>query len=57
MTEQTEKLLRYAQALAHPAVSKKQDTDIVNIVPSFLQINDIQKINRMTQKPMEYIKF
>jgi hypothetical protein len=57
MKEHTEKLLSYAKDLAHPAVSKKQDTDIVNIVPSFVQMNDIEKLNRMTQNPMIYTKF
>lgn len=54
MKEHTEKLLRYAKNLAQDTT--KQD-DIVKIVPSFLKINDIEKLNRMTQNPMIYTKF
>jgi hypothetical protein len=54
MKEHTEKLLRYARDLAQDTT--KQD-DIVKIVPSFVQMNDIEKLNRMTQNPMIYTKF
>jgi hypothetical protein len=54
MTEQTEKLLRYAQALAQETT--KQES-IVDLVPKFVQMNDYEKLNRMTQKPMVYMKF
>lgn len=54
MTEQTEKLLRYAQALAQKPT--KQES-IVDLVPKFVQMTDFEKLNRMTQKPMVYMKF
>lgn len=54
MKEQTETLLQYAQALAQE--TEKQE-DIVDLVPKFVEMTDYEKLNRMTKKPMVYMKF
>ena len=54
MTEHIKTLLRYAEALAQKT---EKTEDIVNLVPNFVEMTDYEKLNRMTQKPMVYMKF
>ena len=42
---------------ARLAQETEKTEDIVNLVPNFVEMTDYEKLNRMTQKPMVYMKF